>query len=502
MEQLKRSKLQGDELAQFELTANAPVTVLQIGEGNFLRGFADWMIHACRVQGLFGGSVAVTQPRPSGKAKIEKLAEQDGLYTLIMQGLVNGEPYKRHEKIQCISQVFDPYTEWSKLGELAVSPSLTFVISNTTEAGLVYTPEPLTGGPILSFPGKMAFLLHERYQAFGGDPGKGLIILPCELLERNGDALREAVLRYAADWRYSESFCEWVRRSNRFLNSLVDRIVTGYPDAAAAEAYFTEWGYRDELLCTAEPYHLWAIEAEPEMEAVLPLRQAGLNVHWTDDLRPFQQRKVRLLNGAHTWMAPIGLLNGVEHVGDLLRHPALGEMVKKLIIDDIVPILPYDTQQLMMYAGDVFDRFGNPHIRHRLADIAMNSISKFKVRLLPTIKDYLAAGGDVPLRLSLGMAGLLRYYRIHREEESGIWVGQTIDGKSYSVRDDEAMLNRFSRHWETAQHNRLSAELTVRLMLQDEQLWGEDLTVYEGFVKLTADQLEWLERGGANGRLG
>jgi len=501
MDRLNRSKLQGEGKRHFEQTASAPVTVLQIGEGNFMRGFVDWMIHTCRVQGLFGGSVAATQPRPSGKAKIDALAAQDGLYTLVTQGLVNGQPVKRQETIHGIAQAFDPYSEWSRLVELAASPSLQFVVSNTTEAGLVYIPESLTDKPIKSYPGKLAFLLHERYRAFGGAPDKGLIMLPCELLERNGDALREAVLRYAEDWSYSESFREWVRGSNRFLNSLVDRIVTGYPDEGTAEAWFEEWGYRDELLCTAEPYHLWAIEAEPDMEALLPLRQAGLNVYWTDDLRPFQQRKVRLLNGAHTWMAPLGLLHGVEHVGELLRHPELGAMVKRLVIDDIVPILPYERDQLLAYASDVFDRFGNPHIRHRLEDIAMNSISKFKVRLLPTMADYVASGERVPDRLVAGLAGLLRYYRVGREEADGPYIGWALDGTPYTVRDDGAALERMARHWQAAEEHKLTIERTVSRLLADTELWGLDLTTYGGLVETAAEWMERLERSGANGRL-
>lgn len=493
MNVLDRHALSTENREAFEAVNNAPVTVLQIGEGNFLRGFVDWMLHTCRSEGLFAGSVAVTQPRPAGKAKIDTLAQQNGLYTLVTQGLENSEAVMRKEIISVFSQVFDPYSEWRRLIELAVSPDLLIVVSNTTEAGLVYRPEPLTDGPILSYPGKIAYLLHERFQTFQGDPSKGLILLPCELLPRNGDALKEAVLRYAEDWHFSAAFQKWVIDHNRFLNSLVDRIVTGYPEEAQAEAWFSEWGYRDAMLCTAEPYHLWAIEAEPEMEAILPLRQAGLNVHWTDDLTPFQQRKVRILNGSHTWMAPIGLLHGVEHVRALLEHPVLGTTVKNTVLYEILPTLPYEEEELLAYAKSVFDRFGNPYIRHRLADIAMNSISKFKARLLPSMAHYAAAGKQMPSGLVLSLAALIRYYKVTPGDDSS-FQGSDLSGRPYIVRDDVSILEKMVRHWEGGAEGGLLP--VVKKLLEDEELWGQDLSAWSQLSEAVTEQIEQLERGG------
>ena len=330
MRTLNRSALSEEQQSRLEAVNASPVTVLQIGEGNFLRGFFDWMIHESSKQGLFNGSIAVTQPRPAGKSKIEALAGQDCLYTLVIRGLAVGETVEQKEIISVFSEAFDPYSDWARLVELAISPDLRFVVSNTTEAGLKYRPESLREGePILSFPGKIAYLLYRRYLHYNGAANRGLIFLPCELLERNGDTLREVVLRYAADWDLPEAFREWVRAHNRFLNSLVDRIVTGYPDQEQAEKWFEEWGYRDEQLCTAESYHLWAIEAEPELDELLPLKSAGLNVHWVDDLKPYQQRKVRILNGAHTLMTPLGILHGVEHVRELMEHETLGRRASR-----------------------------------------------------------------------------------------------------------------------------------------------------------------------------
>ncbi|MEK3882614.1 tagaturonate reductase [Paenibacillus sp. PL2-23] len=472
----------------------APVTILQIGEGNFLRGFADWMIHVCREKGLYEGGIAITQPRPAGRAKIEKLASQDGLYTLVTQGIENGAPVSRKEVIDVFSEVFDPYSDWERFKGLAVSPELQVVISNTTEAGLVYRPEELGEGAILSFPGKVAYLLHLRFEAFQGATDKGLVFLPCELLERNGDSLRDAVLRYADDWGFSEAFKGWVTGHNRFLNSLVDRIVTGYPAEEQAEAWFAEWGYRDGLLCTAEPYHLWAIEADEELEKLLPLRKAGLNVYWTDDLKPFQQRKVRILNGAHTWMATLGLVNGVQHVGDILEHRQLGAQARSAVEKHIVPTLPYPEEELRAYASDVFERFANPHIRHRLADIAMNALSKFKVRLLPTIAYYAERGEAIPESLALGFAGLLRYYQTTREED-GSFTGRTLDGVAYTVRDDESKAALLASIWEKALADKADSAAVASALLAEKELWGEDLTSWSNLTEAVAKQLSELEGG-------
>ncbi|QHW35305.1 tagaturonate reductase [Paenibacillus rhizovicinus] len=463
--------------------------ILQIGEGNFLRGFADWMIHTCRKQGLFAGSIAVTQPRPAGQKKIAQLAAQDGLYTLVVRGLENGERVERREVIKAFSQVFDPYAEWGRFLALADNPELELVISNTTEAGLAYRPEPLADEtPTLSFPGKVARLLYRRYETFGGAPDKGLIFLPCELIDRNGDTLRECVLRYAADWQLPEAFANWVRAHNRFLNSLVDRIVTGYPDDEQAEAWFAEWGYRDEMLTACEPYHLWAIEAEPELERLLPLRAAGLNVHWVDDLTPFQLRKVRLLNGAHTLMTPLGLLHGLEHVRELMEQPAWSEFVRRTVEEEIIPSLPYPEPDMRAYAEAVYERYLNPFIRHRLYDIAMNSLSKVRARLLPSMAHYAERGVQVPDGLVKGFAGLLRYYRA--EERDGKFVGRTLAGSEYELRDDAGLLAVLAAAWSERQ----PVEKTLSTLLADTALWGRDLSGWPGFTERVLHYWNELER--------
>ncbi|WP_256758073.1 tagaturonate reductase [Cohnella sp. WQ 127256] len=491
MRALNQSTLSETEQLQLEEVRTSPITVLQIGEGNFLRGFFDWMIHESRKQGLFKGSIAVTQPRPSGKPKIEALANQDGLYTLVIRGLENKEIVERREVISVFSEVFDPYTDWAHLVELAVSPDLRFVVSNTTEAGLLYRPELLSEGtPIVSFPGKIAYLLYQRYLAYDGAKDRGIIFLPCELLERNGDALKEAVLKYATDWELPASFLEWVQSDNRFLNSLVDRIVTGYPDTEQAEEWFVDWGYRDELLSTAEPYHLLAIEAEPELDELLPLKRAGLNVLWVEDLKPYQQRKVRILNGAHTLMTPLGILHGIEHVRELMEHEELGGYIRGTVMQDIIPTLPYPENEMKAYAETVFERYLNPYIRHRLADIAMNSLSKFKTRLLPTIAYYAERGESIPTSLLQGFAGLLRYYQVKKHGDQ--YEGLSLQGLSYVVRDDVKSLETIAAIWDNAESSGEPLNETVEQLLKQELLWGQDLSRWQRLTEaLTASLTNW-----------
>lgn len=492
MNTLNRLLLPEKDRQRWETVRQAPVTILQIGEGNFLRGFFDWMIQLCRDKGLYDGGIAVMQPRPTGKANIEKLMEQDGLYTLVIRGLRDGKPIEEKRIISVFSRMFNAYAEWDAFVRMAENPDLTFVVTNTTEAGLVYRPEALTDGPIQSTPGKLAFLLHHRFQTFAGAEDRGLIFLPCELLERNGDTLREGILQYAKDWGYSQDFINWVNDRNRFLNSLVDRIVTGYPDDEQAERWFAEWGYRDGMLNTAEPYHLWAIEAEPGMDDLLPLRKAGLNVHWTDDLTPYQQRKVRLLNGAHTWMAPLGLLHGVEHVRAFLEHPNLGRKIRDTVFRELVPTLPYPETEMKAYAKTVFERFANPYTRHRLADIALNSLGKFNVRLLPALAHYAERNEPIPEGLVLGLTGLLRYLKVTASDD-GRHVGTSLSGIPYEVRDNPAALERIAGIWADAANGE-PLSVTLRKLLSDTSLWDQNMAEWPGLAEAVADCWNNLEK--------
>jgi tagaturonate reductase len=490
---LSKEYLDEAERRHYEQMKKSPVKILQIGEGNFLRGFFDWMIHECLKQGLFQGSLIVTQPRPSGRVKIEQLHRQDGIYTLVIRGLENGKLVERREKISVFSSVLDPYSDWQGFLAIAEIPDLEIVVSNTTEAGLVYqqaewNPEK----PIESFPGKLTHFLYKRYLHFSGAPDKGLIMLPCELLERNGDELKTCVLRYARDWGLPEDFIKWIDKHNRFLNSLVDRIVTGYPNGEA-DRWFSEWGYNDALLNTAEPFHFWAIEGEPDLDRIIPLQQAGLNVKWVTDLKPFQMRKVRILNGAHTLMAPIGLLFGFRLVREVMEHPELGKFVRETVEREIIPSLPLDREEMKRYAKSVFERFANPYIAHRLSDISMNSISKFKLRLLPSLESALSGQGKLPEGIVRALAGLIRFYQVRKVGRD--YIGTSLTGQDYVVRDDQAVLEFFHALSSSFINQKISEREWIVRILINECLWGKDLTQMNGLVGRILQNLAQMKQG-------
>lgn len=484
---LNHTQLDANQRALFESARTSPVKILQIGEGNFLRGFFDWMVHTCRKQGLYDGSIVVTQPRPAGAQKLADLRRQEGLYTLLTRGLEQGKLVEQSEVISVFSDAVDPYATWSEFLSLAENPHLEVVVSNTTEAGLVYMPTPFTGDqPLVSFPARLTAFLFRRFSHFEGAADKGLVLLPCELLEHNGDLLRTGVLRHSADWGLPDEFVAWVKHHNRFLNSLVDRIVTGYPTDEAAQL-FADWGYEDAFLNTAEPYHFWAIEGDERLAKLLPFQQAGLNVHWVEDLEPYHVRKVRILNGAHTLMTPLGLLRGFHHVREIMEDTRLRRFVQTAIEGEIMPVLALDAEELQAYADTVFERFGNPFIQHRLLDIAMNSISKFRVRLLPSLLDFQTKTGALPTHIVEALAALVRLYKC-RQTEAG-YVGARLNGEIYPLRDEPAVLQFFATLWSRHDTKEISLDEVGVHTLANVELWGTDLTQVDGLADLLGKHL-------------
>ncbi|GGD52560.1 tagaturonate reductase [Paenibacillus nasutitermitis] len=486
--------LNAEESAAFKAMKQSPVRIVQIGEGNFLRGFVDWMVHEMRRQGKYDGAVAVSQPRPSGKAKLEQLQAQDGLYTLIVRGIEQGAPVERIEKIAVFGEFIDPYTQWEALLALAERPELEVLVSNTTEAGLTYQPTEVSlDKPAISYPAKVTALLYRRFLTFGADPAKGLLLLPCELIEGNGDELKRCVLQHSADWQLPEPFMAWVRDHNRFLNSLVDRIVTGYPGEEAAQ-WQERLGYDDKLLCSAEPYYLWAIEGEAGLESKLPFQAAGLDVVWTGDLKPYQLRKVRILNGAHTLMTPIALLNGVSEVRSALEHPQLGPYIRDAVELEIIPSLASEMApaETKAYAATVFERFENPYNRHRLLDIAMNSISKFRARLLPSLEGYMSAhNGELPERIVKALAHLLRLYKVRLVEDQ--FAGERFDGSDYTIRDDRTALEFLAAAWDRYEAGTHDRTQLVEELLDSDLLWGKPLNGIPGLVEAVVEQFKGMK---------
>lgn len=469
-----------------------PERVLQFGEGNFLRGFADWMIDWLNGDGAFHGNVVVMQPRREGC--VNALTEQDGLYTLILRGIEAGEIVETRRIIAAVSRAMNPYKNWAGAVEAATSLDLRFVISNTTEAGIVYVAESYDGKICpASFPAKVAALLHERFLAVDGDTTKGLIFLPCELIEGNGAKLKECVLRHAAAWELGEAFTDWIESANHFLNTLVDRIVPGYP-REEAEKISEELGYKDRLMVAAEVFHLWVIEGPQRLAAEIPFHEAGLNVVWTDDMTPYRTRKVRVLNGAHTASVLGAYLAGLDTVGDMMDDEVFSRFVRQAVFDEIVPTLEMDDAERLGYADSVLERFRNPFIRHELLSISLNSVSKWKVRVLPSLLDHLENTGKLPAALVFSLAALVRFY--DGEPVSETELRGTRNGEPYPIRDDASALRFFAERWRDY-HAGNDVDALVGAVLENTSLWDQDLSQIEGLAHRVKDNFQKILISGA-----
>lgn len=376
--------------------------VIQFGEGGFLRGFVDYFLYKLNEKNVWEGKVVIVQPIEKGMCEL--LSAQNCEYNLYLRGIENGETVNERTHIDVISRCVNPYTEFDAYMELAANPDMRFIISNTTEAGIEYLgTEKLTDRPAKSYPAKLTQLLYKRFEL--GLPG--FILIPCELIDNNAGFLKEYVLKYAAFWELGEDFIKWINEECDFCNSLVDRIVTGYPRDEAEELW-KEIGYQDNCLDTAEIFHLWVIEGHHEDE--LPFNEAGYNIVWTDDVKPYKKRKVRILNGGHTSMVLGAYLYGLTTVGECLKDETVSAFLKKCIFDEIVPTLG-NTETDINFGKAVLERFSNPFIKHQLLSIALNSVSKFQVRVLPTILEYKEKYGAYPPALTFSMAALIAFYR-------------------------------------------------------------------------------------------
>ncbi len=371
--------------------------IIQFGEGGFLRGFVDWMFQKLNDSGEYSGNVVVVQPIEKGMC--DMLTAQNCGYTHVIRGVEGVEK----TIVNSISRCVKPYDDYAAYLELAKNPDFRVIVSNTTEAGITYVAEDrLTDTPPKSFPAKLTVLLYERFKAGLG----GFILLPCELIENNGAKLKEIVLKYSSDWNLGSEFEKWIETENHFCSTLVDRINTGYPKDEDMQL-----GYEDNLVNTSEYFHLWVIQGDKELAKELPFDKIGLNVIWTDNLSRYRTRKVRILNGAHTSMVPYAMLRGFDTVKSCIDNPEMLAFIKRCIFDEIIPTLDLPEEELKEYANNVLERFANPYIKHYLSSIALNSVSKFKVRVLPSITEYIKRYNKMPENLLIAFANLIKFYR-------------------------------------------------------------------------------------------
>ncbi len=436
---------------------NYPIKVVQFGEGNFLRAFVDWMIDVLNEKSDFNGSVAIVQPLPMGM--VDMLENQGGLYHLIRQGLEKNETIDEARLIQCVTKLINPFKDLSGYYNLAETPTLELIFSNTTEAGIVFNPDDKPEGNELAvtFPGKLTQFLHHRFLHFNGENAKGLAVIPCELIENNGTKLNDCILRYIQLWDLSDDFKNWIESACSFANTLVDRIVPGYPKDEI-EAIKQRIGFDDKLVVKSESFHLFVIQAKKNVQDKFPAHKVGLNVKYVDDITPYRTQKVRILNGAHTSMVPIGLLNCIETVSETINDSKTGKLVREIIFDEIVETIKIPGEDPKDFAEQVIARFQNPFIRHELMSISLNSISKFKVRVLPTILDFIQLKNELPSKLVFSMACLIQLY---------------IDER-FSLKDNEEYLAFF----EAIKHD--SADQIVEKTLSNTAFWDQDLNKVPG----------------------
>jgi tagaturonate reductase len=456
-----------------------PEKVIQFGEGNFLRAFVDWIIWNMDQKTDFNGSVVVVQPLEGGM--IDWLNGQDCLYHVNLQGRENGKPVNTLERIDVISRCVNPYKQNQAFMALADQPEMRFVISNTTEAGIAFDPAcKLDDAPAASYPGKLVQLLYRRFQTFQGDPTKGLIIFPCELIFLNGHVLKDCIYKYIELWQLGEDFKKWFETACGVYATLVDRIVPGFPRKEIAEIQ-EKISYRDNLVVQAENFHLWVIEAPKEVAKEFPADKAGLHVLFVPSEEPYHKRKVTLLNGPHTVLSPVAFLSGVDIVRDACQHEVIGKYIHKVQFDELMQTLDLPIAELEKFANDVLERFDNPFVDHQVTSIMLNSFPKYETRDLPGVKTYLERKGELPKGLVFGLAAIITYYK----------GGKRADGVEIVPKDDPKIMSLLTELWATGDTQKVAEGV-----LACDYIWHEDLNKVQGMTQLVKQYLDLIQEKG------
>lgn len=468
-----------------------PIRVVQFGEGNFLRGFVDYMIDIANESGKFDGDIVLIKPIEFGS--LDMFHEQDCQYTVSLRGIVDGEAKVQNRVITSVADAVDAYREYEKYDGLAKLDTLRFVVSNTTEAGIVYDDtDRFEYEPPKTFPGKLTKFLYTRYEHFNGASDKGLVMLPVELIDDNGIMLKKCVMQLIELWGLPEGFRKWVDEACIFTSTLVDRIITGYPRAEEKETW-ESLGYEDHLIVTGEPFALWVIESAKDIRAELPLPDAGLPVIFTDNQKPYKQRKVRILNGAHTSFVLASYLAGNDIVLESMQDEDIRSFMMKTIFDEVIPTLTLPEEELKEFAEAVITRFNNPYVKHALLSISLNSVSKWRARCMPSFLGYVEKYGKLPVHLTFSIAALMAFYTGSEIREKAL-IGHR-DGQEYNILDDAAVLEFFR------EYSSKDTKTFVRAYLSNEEFHGQDLTKVEGLEDAVCGYLEDIRTNGMRAAL-
>ena len=464
-----------------------PVKVLQFGEGNFLRAFVDYIFDVTNEKTDFNGGVVIVKPIEFGN--LDRFHEQECQYTLQLRGFVNGEPKELTRQITSVVDSVAAIDDYEKYVEYATCDTLRFIVSNTTEAGIVFDandndPE---ARPPKTYPGKLTQILYKRYQKFNGAKDKGLILLPCELIADNGIELKKCIMQFIDLWKLPEEFKNWVNDACSFCPTLVDRIVPGYPRDDAAKLC-EEWGYEDQLIDRAEIFGLWVVESDSnlpleQLEKELPFKEAGLNVVFTKDHHPYKERKVRILNGSHTSFVLASFLAGNDNVENSMKDPVIRKYMEETLYDEVIPTLSLTKEDCEEFAKAVIDRFLNPFVDHRLLSISLNSVSKWEARCLPSFLGYVKKFNKLPKYLTFSIAALMSFYSTDKDGElnGGYVLKGNRNGEEYIIQDDKAVLEFFKEN-----SVKSPEEFTKAYLGNTKFFGGEDLTKIDGLVDAVA----------------
>lgn len=466
-----------------------PIKILQFGEGNFLRAFVDYAVDVANEENGFNGNVAVIMPRAG---KTDRFSKQHNIYTVCLRGQQDGKVYKEDRVITSVATVLSARDEYDAFMDLAHEDALEFVISNTTDAGIkVNEDDKFTDCPASAFPGKLAKFLYERFTYYKGDVKKGLVMLPTELNDNNGKLLKDCVYTYVKNWNLGADFTKWLDTDCQFVDTLVDRIVVGYPKDTIADLQ-QQLGYEDNLLDQAEPFSLWCI-GDPSLQSRLPLNSSKFHVEFTNDIQTFKEQKIRILNGAHTSMVLGAYLSGLDYVGQCMKDPVIRKSLDQTVFAEIVPTVRLPREKAVAFAKAVYERFENPFVKHALLSIALNSLAKWKGRILPTFKDSLQATGKLPKWLTYSFAAMLAFYR---SEESGehCLIGSR-PGNTYEIKDDDDKLVFIKEN-----AGKPTADY-VNAVMQQVNWWGEDLSAIPGFAAAVTKHLDRMAEIGVKAHI-
>lgn len=459
-----------------------PIKVLQFGEGGFLRAFVDYMIDVANEKGNFNGDIVIVKPIEFGNLDFFK--EQDCQYTLTMSGMENGKEKTITRVITSVADAVAAVEEYDRFMEYAKTEDLRFIVSNTTEAGIVFSADDkFEMCPPATFPGKLTKFMYERYKWCNGDNSMGLVLLPVELIDNNGKELKRCVFEYIDLWGLEEGFKTWLDEACVFASTLVDRIVTGYPRETAEEMW-DELGYRDNLLDTCELFALWVIESDKDISDEFPLDKAGMPVVFTNNLKPYKKRKVRILNGAHTSFVLASFLAGNDYVIESMNDRDVSQYMKDTIFNEVIPSLPTrNDNSYTDFAESVIERFEHPYMKHRLLSISLNSVSKWRARCMPSLKSYIIKEGKLPKHLVFSLASLMQFYT-GTEIRNGALIGHRMGDEEYEVMDDMNVLEFFAEKSTT-----LPEAQFVQEFLSNEDFFGEDLTKFDGVAEGVTEYL-------------